>query len=244
MVDLACCAGGATKGYQRAGFHVIGVDVNPQPNYPGDSFVQADLGFAPDGQGEPDPDRPLFDLEGFVREVGAVFVHASFPCQKFTALNRGNANRAKQVGSRAHLDLITPNRPRLERLGIPYVLENVPGAPIRRDVQLCGEFLDLEVIRHRNFELNGWTAPQAPHRRHRGRVAGMRHGEWFTGPYFAVYGDGGGKGSVAQWQRAMGIDWTHDRRELAEAIPPAYTEYLGRYAIQHLVQRLTSERAA
>jgi DNA (cytosine-5)-methyltransferase 1 len=55
----------------------------------------------------------------------------------------------------------------------------------------------------------------------------MRHGEWFTGPYFAVYGLGGGKGTVAQWQAAMGIDWTTDRRELAEAIPPRYTEAIG-----------------
>jgi DNA (cytosine-5)-methyltransferase 1 len=113
------------------------------------------------------------------------------------------------------------------------VIENVAGAPIRRDLVLCGEMFGLSVIRHRFFELGGWTADRPEHRKHRGRVAGMRHGEWFTGPYFAVYGDGGGKGSVAQWQEAMGIDWTDVRKEIAEAIPPAYTEFIGhRFADQ------------
>jgi DNA (cytosine-5)-methyltransferase 1 len=92
----------------------------------------------------------------------------------------------------------------------------------------------LEVIRHRYFELSGWTMQPPAHKPHRGRVAGYRHGEWFTGPYFAVYGDGGGKGTVAEWQRAMGIDWTTNRKNIAEAIPPAYAEFVGRGLIQHL----------
>jgi DNA (cytosine-5)-methyltransferase 1 len=95
----------------------------------------------------------------------------------------------------------------------------------------------LAVIRHRYFELGGWFMPQPPHKPHRGRVAGMRHGEWFTGPYFAVYGEGGGKGSVPQWKQAMGIDWTDDRREIAEAIPPAYTEHIGAQLLAHLEER-------
>jgi hypothetical protein len=102
------------------------------------------------------------------------------------------------------------------------------GAKIRKDVTLCGEMFGLEVLRHRHFELGGWSMKQPPHVPHRGRVKGWRHGEYFDGPYFAVYGDGGGKGSVAEWQRAMGIDWTSDKVELAEAIPPAYTELIGR----------------
>ena len=65
----------------------------------------------------------------------------------------------------------------------------------------------------------------------------MRHGQWFTGPYFAVYGDGGGKGSVAQWQTAMGIDWTDDRKAIAEAIPPAYATYIGRHLLAQLAER-------
>jgi DNA (cytosine-5)-methyltransferase 1 len=86
---------------------------------------------------------------------------------------------------------------------------------------------DLAVIRHRYFEVHGFTATAPEHRPHRGRVAGMRHGRWYEGPYFAVYGAGGGKGTVTQWQNAMGIDWTDVRHEIAQAIPPAYTHHIG-----------------
>ena len=115
-------------------------------------------------------------------------------------------------------------------------MENVQGSSLRRDLTLCGEMFGLDVIRHRYFELGGWWTPPRSHMAHRGRVAGWRHGEYFDGPYFAVYGDGGGKGTVAQWQTAMGIDWTDDRRELAEAIPPAYTEHIGRQLLDHVTQ--------
>jgi len=97
---------------------------------------------------------------------------------------------------------------------------------------LCGEMFNIDVIRHRVFETNVWIW-QPPHTPHRGRVAGCRHGEWFSGPYFAVYGDGGGKGSLQQWRDAMGIDWM-TKPELAEAIPPAYTEYIGGQLLQAL----------
>ncbi|MFD4461333.1 hypothetical protein [Nocardia sp. NPDC058480] len=114
------------------------------------------------------------------------------------------------------------------------MIENVQGSKLRRDLTLCGEMFGLGVIRHRYFELGGWSMPQPAHVAHRGRVAGYRHGERFDGPYVAVYGQGGGKGTVRQWQSAMGIDWTSDRVELAEAIPPAYTEFLGRQLIAEL----------
>lgn len=112
----------------------------------------------------------------------------------------------------------------LKRCGVPYVIENPAARP---DVVLCGEMFGLRVIQHRKFELGGWTTEKSEHLPHRGRVAGMRHGEWFTGPYFAVYGNGGGKGSVPQWQGAMGIHWTDNRKSIAEAIPPAYTQWVG-----------------
>src|SRR5690606_28822796 len=104
--------------------------------------------------------------------------------------------------------LIEPVRDLLDAVDLPYVIENVQGSPVRRDMTLCGEMFNLAVIRHRYFELGGWTGRAPAHRPHRGRVAGYRHGEWFAGPYFAVYGDGGGKGTVRQWQAAMGIHWT------------------------------------
>jgi DNA (cytosine-5)-methyltransferase 1 len=214
LLDAFCCAGGATKGYQRAGFRVLGVDINPQPNYCGDDFVQA-------------------DAVQFIRDHGRKFAarHASPPCQSSTALTKGTNK------GRTYPDLIPATRAALAEIGGPSVLENVQGAAIRRDLTLCGEMFGLEVIRHRYFEISGFDAMQPPHVPHRGRVAGMRHGQWFTGPYFAVYGDGGGKGSVAEWQRAMGIDWTTQRKEIAEAIPPAYSFFIGEQLLAHITER-------
>ncbi|CAM06190.1 DNA cytosine methyltransferase [Saccharopolyspora erythraea] len=203
LLDLFCGAGGAGKGYADAGFDVVGVDIAPQPDYPFE-FHQA-------------------DALTFLAAHGTEFdvVHASPPCQASSALTKGT-NRG-----RSYPQLIPQTRTALVQLGVPWVIENVAGAPIRKDLMLCGEMFGLAVLRHRFFELGGWTTPRPPHPAHRGRVSGMRHGQWFTGPYFAVYGDGGGKGTVAQWQQAMGITWTDVRKSLAEAIPPAYTHHLG-----------------
>lgn len=207
LLDLYCGAGGATRGYQLAGFDVMGVDINPQPEYCGFDFVQADA---------------LEFLKLAIRLPGAfAAVHASPPCQRYTTLAKGNnANEAD------YPDLIGPTRELLQQTGLPYVIENVPSAPLLNPVTLCGEMFGLGVIRHRKFESN-LLLMQPPHPKHRGRVAGCRHGEWFEGPYFAVYGDGGGKGTLSQWQTAMGIDWMTTKHSLAESIPPAYTHYLG-----------------
>lgn len=190
-------------GHHRAGFDVVGVDIAPQPRYPF-TFVQGDA---------------LEYLAAHWTEFDAI--HASPPCQASCALTKGT-NKGRQ-----YLDLIPQTRELLATTGLPTVIENVQGAKVRRDVTLCGEMFGLGVLRHRYFELDGWQAAQPPHKPHRGRVAGWRHGQWYDGPYVAVYGEGGGKGSVAQWQAAMGIDWTSERKEIAEAIPPAYTEWLG-----------------
>ena len=217
LLDLFCCAGGAGMGYHRAGFEVVGVDLNPQPNYPFE-FHQGDA---------------LAFLALHFEEFDAV--HASPPCQSSSALTKGT-NKATGWGG-LHTDLIPWTRGYLkgvERAGLPTVMENVQGSDLRRDMTLCGEMFGLGVIRHRYFELNGFPFTPPEHKPHRGRVAGYRHGEWFDGPYFAVYGEGGGKGSVAQWQQAMGIDWTDVRKEIAEAIPPAYTEFLGAQLLAHI----------
>lgn len=208
MLDLFCCAGGAGAGYARAGFDVYGVDVDPQLNYP--------FNFH------------LGDALQYLAQHGHDFaaIHASPPCQGYTNLN--NHDKSKWPL------LIEPVRALLEQIGKPYVIENVQGAPIRRDLTLCGEMFGLGVIRHRYFELGGWSMPAPEHVPHRGRVAGWRHGVYYDGPYVAPYGNGGGKGSVKQWQEAMGIDWTTDRRELAEAIPPAYTAYIGAGLLEHI----------
>lgn len=208
MLDLFAGVGGTAVGYHRAGFDVVGVDTEPQPDYPFE-FVRADAL------------RTLLD-PAVVRDFDVI--HASPPCQASTALTKGT-NR--ETRSHLHTNLIPATRELLKLTGLPFVIENVQGAQVRRDLTLCGEMFGLGVIRHRYFEVEGLDVTPPEHLPHRGRVAGMRHGQWFTGPYFAVYGEGGGKGTVAQWREAMGIDWTWDRRSIAEAIPPAYTEYVG-----------------
>jgi len=203
LLDLYSGAGGAAVGYHRAGFEVVGVDVAPMPRYPFE-FHQGDA---------------LEYLAEHWQEFDAI--HASPPCQASSALTKGT-NRG-----RSYPQLIPATRAALAATGLPYLIENVQGADIRCDAMLCGEMFGLGVIRHRLFEVAGLTVEAPTHVPHRGRVAGMRHGQWFEGPYFAVYGDGGGKGTVAQWQQAMGIDWTDVRTEIAQAIPPAFTEHLG-----------------
>ncbi|WP_314242663.1 DNA methylase [Streptomyces sp. DSM 40907] len=214
LLDLFCCAGGAGKGYKRAGFVVDGVDIRPRPNYPF-PFIQGDALTV------------LAELieSGEVRRYTAV--HASPPCQKRCALTVGT-NRARGWGG-THVDLVAPTRELLDASGLPYVIEQPDGqADVRKDITLCGEQFGLGVIRHRNFELGGWSTAQPQHLKHRGRVRGWRHGKYHAGPYVAAYGRGGGKATVAEMQQAMGIDWTDVHEELTEAIPPAYSEWLGR----------------
>lgn len=190
-------------GYHRAGFDVTGVDIAHQPDYPF-TFHQGDaLDYVADHWRE-------FDV-----------IHASPPCQASTALTKGT-NRGRE-----YVNLIPETR-RLLRAALRWtVMENVQGSDLRRDLTLCGEMFGLSVIRHRYFELDGWSADQLPHKPHRGRTRGWRHGTYYDGPYVAVYGNGGGKGTVAEWQAAMGIDWTGDRKAIAEAIPPAFTQWIG-----------------
>ncbi|MFF5295005.1 hypothetical protein [Paractinoplanes globisporus] len=214
LLDLFCCAGGAGAGYTAAGFEVVGVDIVDRPRYPF-RFVKADA---------------LSYLDILIRGGGIrafTLVSASPPCQADCALTQGT-NQAMGWG-RDHTQLIPPLRARLERTGLPYVIEQPNGtAPVRKDVTLCGEMFGLGVIRHRNFELGRWTTERPVHVPHRGRVRGWRHGVYHDGPYVAAYGAGGGKASVVEMQAAMGIGWTDVREELTEAIPPAYAEWLGR----------------
>ncbi|MFG1609493.1 DNA methylase [Actinoplanes sp. NPDC049265] len=229
VLDLFCCAGGAAAGYHAAGFDVLGVDLVARPRYPF-RFVQAEA---------------LSYLDRLVRGGGIrafSLIHTSPPCQEGCALTQGT-NRAMGWG-RDHVQLIPDLRDLLDRSGLPYVIEQPNGkAPVRKDVTLCGEMFGLGVIRHRNFELGGWTTARPAHVRHRGRVRGWRHGVYHDGPYVAAYGDGGGKASVAEMQTAMGIDWTDVREELTEAIPPAYAAWLGR-AFRAAACRATDLRRA
>jgi len=216
LLDLFCGAGGAAVGYHRAGFDVLGVDLAPQPNYPF-RFIQADALDVLDD----------FFMHSRPWQGRVAAVHTSPPCQASCTLIKGN----QRATADNHVDLIPQTREMLAALDLPSVIENVQGANIRRDLTLCGEMFGLGVIRHRYFECS-FPVVQPAHVKHRGRVRGWRHGEYHDGPYVAVYGDGGGKGSIEEWQTAMGVPWMKTRHEIAESIPPAYSEYVGRQLLQ------------
>lgn len=221
LLDLFCCAGGAAVGYSRAGFEVVGVDIDPQPNYPFE-FHQGDA---------------LALEEKWLDSFDAV--HASPPCQSYSDLAKRNGNADEWPR------LIEPVRELLERTGKPWIIENVEGAPLRDPILLCGTmFPPLRVIRHRLFESNVdlVAPPHAPRK---------EHPLVFTydkrKPHFGqldqdvsfVQVTGGGNCTMANARSAMGIDWMGRKVELNEAIPPAYTEFLGRQLVEaiHLARK-------
>lgn len=198
-------------GYHRAGFDVTGVDISPQPHYPFE-FVHADAMTV------------LDTFDDFCWAYGDFdAIHASPPCQAFSKATRMQGNPAD------HPDLLTPTRERLRRSGVPWVVENVPGAPLRADFKLCGCMFGLGVRRERWFETS-WQAFD------------LRQPCCHPEPVVGVYGysgprPGSGKfsGRLATWSRAMGIGWM-EVLELAQAIPPAYTEHVGEHLAAHLAQ--------
>jgi DNA (cytosine-5)-methyltransferase 1 len=216
ILDLFSGAGGCAKGYQRAGFYVIGVDIAPQPNYCGDEFFEADaLRFMRDGMG--------------FWKFGFDAVHASPPCQGYHSLGSGP-------------QLIGETRTLIEATELPYVIENIPDArwALRDPVLICGTMFDpiLGVRRHRFFETNwGLQHPQWPcrHSLAAPRFDVYEHGRWHKRRFAAVYGHGGGQAN-AEGPDAMGIDWMV-RHELVEAIPPAYTELIGHQLLAHIEKK-------
>lgn len=229
LLDLFCRAGGATVGYQRAGFHVIGIDIEQQHEYPGDEFYCMD---ALDVLAAIAADHHVLTL-----------IHASPPCQDGNTATA--SNRARGLIDK-HVQLVPPTRALLERVGIPYLIEQPTMSRrdiIRRDLTLCmdmfkGDMPPPWVQKHRSFELSGFTVPQPAHPKHAGYVRGWRHGVRRDGPYVAAYGKGGGKGTVAEIQHAQQMPWVTDHFDLCEAIPPAYTEHIGR---AFLAQSLTQQ---
>lgn len=215
MIDPFCGAGGAAVGYARAGFRVVGFDKKPQPNYPFE-FHQLDL-WNPRTEQIEIPERLI---------RGAVAGHGSPPCQSYSDLANRNGN--------GHLwpRLIHPTRQFFERLDIPYVIENVEGAAVdmKDPVTLCGTmFPGLRVLRHRLFETN-WGLTSPPHGDHplvfTHDKRKSHYGKLDQNVSF-VQVTGGGNCTVANARDAMGIDWM-TKNELNEAIPPAYTEWVGR----------------
>jgi DNA (cytosine-5)-methyltransferase 1 len=220
ILDLFCCAGGCAVGYHRAGFEVVGVDIKPQPRYPFE-FYQADA--------------LIFSTEGFDA------IHASPPCQGYCAMKTMKNRRERPL-------LVEAVRAKLRASGLPYIIENVFGAPLENAVMLCGSHFGLiasdgyQIRRHRYFESN---IPLV-------NTAQCKHGLKTVGVYGAKARDialekrhyaqdkntrGKPVGVVLSKQTAfesMGIDWMN-MRELSEAIPPAYTEFLGKQLRAHIV---------
>jgi len=186
-------------GLHRAGFDVVGVDIEPQPNYPF-QFVLANA--------------LSFDLAGFD------FIWASPPCQAHT--------NAQRIRKNTHPDLIDPIRMRLKAAGRPYCIENVVGAPLREPIELCGTMFALKTYRHRQFECS-FPIMQPAHPPHMVRQTKMGR-KPVPGEFIQVVGNFSGAPFARE---AMGMPWA-TRDELREAIPPAYAEYIGRNAIQHI----------
>lgn len=214
LLDLFCGAGGASMGYHRAGFDVIGVDIEPQPNYPFE-FIQHDAMELLSDLADYGPQYVLEDACGPIAAM-----HTSPPCQAYM--------RSGLMGN-GHPDLLPSVRDLLEWTGAPWVIENVPGAPMRVDYLLCGSHFGLPIRRHRCFETSwhGFDLIACDHSRPVHGVYGHPHGQSGAWPGMLP-------GGLAEWSSAMGIDWM-TASELSQAIPPAYTEHIGRQLIAELV---------
>lgn len=191
-------------GYARAGFEVVGVDIVDQPRYPFE-FHRADA--------------LEFPLEGFDA------VHASPPCQSYSAMSTCRPGLAGTYAA-----LIPQVRARLLTSDLPYIIENVPGAPLIEPTILCGFMFGLELYRHRLFETSfPLEAPAHPDH----VLPASRAGHWEPGTVMSVAGH---IAPIAHARKIMEIDWM-TRAELGEAIPPPYTEHVGRWLIDHLYRR-------
>lgn len=202
ILDLFCCGGGAAMGYKRAGFQVIGVDIDPQPNYPFDFWQMDALSLNYE-------QMLMFDV-----------IHASPPCQQYS---RSTAMQRKH--GKVYPDLFEPTKRMLIASGKPYVIENVQGSPIRGGLGLCGTMFELGVFRHRLFESNiPLFAPVMPCTCSAECIDKVN--------YFTVAGN---MCTKAQGLPAMGIDWSMTRYQMNQAIPPVYTEFVGKQIYEHLV---------
>lgn len=209
LLDLFCGAGGAAMGYQRAGWEVVGFDIEPQPHYPFE-FVQRDALIL---------DGPWY--------YGFDAIHASPPCQEFTVY------RNARPGAKPRWpNLIPQTRELLEAIGLPWIIENVPGAPLINPIQLCGTSFDIPVRRHRRFE-SSFPMMSVP----------CNHGA-FTERRFpgssnrpngrTVCNVGEYRVPLKVQKECMEVDWDVTLHELSEMVPPAMTRYLGARLLEQI----------
>jgi DNA (cytosine-5)-methyltransferase 1 len=215
ILDLFCGAGGAAMGYHRAGFEVVGVDIKPQPRYPFEFVQDHALGYLAE-----------IKVKGWQRVTPRWFdaIHASPPCQAYSPLRHTRPEGIE------YPDMVAATRALLDETGLPYVIENVQRAPLRASFMLCGSSFGLGsngrmLKRHRYFEINWDLGTLIPPCDHRGREA---IGVYGGGPVVRSEDAtrGGYQGLMVEREEAMGIDWMN-REELAEAVPPVYTEFIG-----------------
>lgn len=217
-----------TRGFQQAGFEVWGVDIVDQPNYVGDRFTRDDARKILDSMFHPYPHWKSSDFAA---------IHASVPCQLFTAYRR----KGHGVGD-GYPDLIGEVRELLECTGLPYIIENVPGAPLKDPVQLCGSSFGLDVRRHRLFETNwplmvppcdhSWQTPRFPAATNRAENSRrtVEIGVWRI--------------PLDVQKRAMGVDWDVTLEELSEMVPPAFAAFIGQALLEHLGANATDKADA
>lgn len=221
-----------SRGFVNAGHEVVGVDITDNHQYPYE-FVHSDV----------------FNLGSeFLQKFD--LIHASPPCQHYSWSTIQYRNMGKK-----YPDLVDKTRQFLIKTDKPFIIENVVGAPIKRDLMLCGEMFGLRVIRHRIFEINGFTILQPKHEKHKlsvcdGTAEAVYGASGHPGcfgdkerqkklyelvrkrkqSYYACVSGHGGNGysyTLKSWQKAMGIDWITNKKHLAQAIPPKYAEYIG-----------------
>lgn len=203
-LDLFCGAGGAGYGYHLAGYEVVGVDHVLQKRYPF-RFIKADA----------------LELLAGVQTGQYDLIHASPPCQQYSPL--------RAVHGRQYPDLVAAVREALIEIGTPYVIENVVGAPLTHGVTLCGTMFNLRVYRHRTFETSTLIM-SPPHPKHTVKAGGrksqrQRKAHYEAGGFVTVTGNVG-----SYCGPAMGIDWMTGK-ELSQAIPPAYTRWIGEHTL-------------
>jgi DNA (cytosine-5)-methyltransferase 1 len=212
LLDLYCGAGGAAMGYYRAGFEVIGVDIKPQQHYPFE-FHQADA--------------LTYPLDGFDA------FHASPPCPRYSCVTPSRTRFQ-------HPDLYNPTKQRLVEKGKPFSIENVVGAPYLYGIVLCGSMFGLEyhgewLRRHRNFETSMMIFQPPCHHIKSQRPVTITGHSFISDTRTYKRGKVWGRQSTFEiGQKLMGIDWM-DRVELVDAIPPSYTEYIGKYLMQEVL---------